>query len=271
MRSGQRRGAWNLAVQKCGSCHQIRRSWLREGQGYRCQDGRICDLLDRRTLELAIAQGGGCRLSIPEIHAVAEAITNGHAMATAWVDYATEWPETGEELIELAQYLHGLIFEPAGLEFAGKLRGPLDPDVIVDSGRHQIRGLPVAELPTALCAIMGNARSRLFSDDQGDIARGCAILLEGLFRAHPFLDGNGRVGRLLIRLYVRRTAQFEARDFATSGKSGRKYLSALRFARKALREDSGRARDPYGLLTTWVGSHVVVVPADDSWEEEEVP
>lgn len=271
MRSGQQRGAWNPAVQKCGSCHQIRSCWLREGQGYRCQHGRICDWLDRRTLELTIAERGGCQISIPEIHAVAEAITNGHAMATAWVDYSTEWPETGGELIELACYLHELIFEPAGLSFAGHLRGPLDPEVIVDSGRHEIRGIPVAQLRSALGIVMEHARPRLFSNDQADVARGCAILLEGLFRAHPFLDGNGRVGRLLVRLYVRRTGQFQARDFATSGKAGRKYLSALRFARKALREDSGRPRDPYAFLSRWVGSHVAVVPADDSWEEEEGP
>ena len=84
-----------------------------------------------------------------------------------------------------------------------------------------------------------------------------------VFRAHPFLDGNGRVARLLMRVYIQRSGRFQALAFQNQGKSGRKYVGALRYARKLMREDAAaQKRDPYRYLAAWVRMHMTEVEED---------
>lgn len=227
-----------------------------------CRTERICDMVDGRTLELAHAARG--RLSLSDIRLLGEQITTGHAQARQAAEYfRRDVPRTADALVAEAEGLHRMIFGATGLAFAGRLRTETDEEVLVDRGRHELVGAPPAQIRPLLEQTLATALPSLLSDDPERLARGSAILLEGLFRAHPFLDGNGRVGRLLVRLYVQRSGHYQLLEFANHGKSGRTYIGALHYARRKMRDDTTSSpADPYRYLARWLRQHMVEVQAD---------
>jgi fido (protein-threonine AMPylation protein) len=233
-----------------------------DGRAAVCRAERICDKVDGRTLELAHAERG--KLSLSAIGLLGEQITDGHAQARQAAEYfGGDVPKTVDALVVAAERLHHLIFGATGLSYAGRIRSAGDQEVVVDRGRHQLVGASPAHIRAILAQTLTDSLPALLCDDPVRLARGGAILLEGLFRAHPFLDGNGRVGRLLVRIYVQRSGRYQLLEFDNRGRSVRKYLNALRYVRRKMRDDATSPRcDPYRYLAEWLRRHIVEVGAD---------
>jgi fido (protein-threonine AMPylation protein) len=207
----------------------------------------------------------GCRIPYTQLQALAQQIQLGFLAAESRVRLR-QYPEVtdGDVLVALIRDIHRDIFGATGLPFAGSFRQPGEPDVEVDSLNinHRFSGAKADRIPDLLSGL-----HVLFcpEDDPSDldgVAHRGARLLESLFEIHPFHDGNGRTGRLLLLHLFFQTSDAKVGTFPKDAKSKRRYLVALRYAhrrRSLLRRDSvhgppasGHHADPARILAKFL-------------------
>ncbi|WP_437504957.1 Fic family protein [Sorangium sp. So ce1099] len=182
-------------------------------------------------------------------------------------------PSSPGEFLELLREVHGKIFGLALPSIAGRFRRPGEEAFFGGDNRHGLRGADVALIEERLSALCFLFDVRNFhSKSKFERAKVSAIFLEKFFRIHPFVDGNGRVGRLLVMQACEIDGKVRMLRYGGTGKSRRRYLRALEYAHKhapeSEHEDRRFVRDPYRFLARWLDRHLEYVPEDAGAEAE---
>lgn len=108
--------------------------------------------------------------------------------------------------------------------------------------------------------------------ERGQVTRNLAIFLEWFFRIHPFVDGNGRIGRLMIGLAAKTSGQYFLTKFEDAPAWRRRYIKALEYAHKhapgSTHPDRRADVRYYCYLAQWIGHHLLERGPDAEIEAE---
>ncbi len=165
------------------------------------------------------------------------------------------------------------MFSEVEPKFAGRFRTEGDgPIAFGGEGRHKLIAEPVTEIAPRLRERLTHLPlDQLRQMTKREIAHAAAVFLEDFFRIHPFVDGNGRIGRMFVTLLIaRESGRYRLEKFDNYG---RKYRRALEIAHlHARRSDHSEKRDmrnPYWLLELVLEGAMVEVPEDLAEEPPE--
>jgi fido (protein-threonine AMPylation protein) len=211
-------------VAHCEHCARIKRNYPPE----ELEDFPApCRALDLDLLEQLEARRP--RIAFPAAVEVHQTIERNAAQVEAFIQ--TFAPR--RDMAFLWGYLetiHSLLFQGAGLDYAGQFRSEGEP-VEYGSASRPRSGTPAAQIKPALqhlferCIPMDPSALNLEA-----LRIAAARLVYGILCIHPFMDGNGRAARYMFKALVNSTGRhfakpFESRLLGSDDES--RYLAAL--------------------------------------------
>ena len=231
----------------CGApCAQVKKTFEKT---HNCsKKKRFCQHYPIRTLGLWLECGGN-NLSFEAFDQVAKSIQeNEISINLKLLRDELPWPASAADFIARTLSLNQKLFQKVTILIPklGRFRS-VGEEVEVDVGKHQFAGEIADKIEESLAQLWANLqesigklqpdRNLLLTEDQ--VLDLSAYIMVHFFKVHPFNDGNGRVARILIRIFARR----QGFDFDFDRKvrqSDKKYLDALREAHSFHRERNGR-------------------------------
>lgn len=251
----------------CKGCGALR-SKVPSFQPSSCKKERLCEKIDRALIDRYAGE------SFESLQGRAQQLQVGFVKGSEF-SLRQPVPCTPFAFRTHVLELHRIMFCGAAPEIAGRFRATHE-EVEVDEGRHRFLGVPGDRIEGRLDELFSNQYRDLGSPANAEVfASRAAVFLLEFFDVHPFLDGNGRVARLLLLRAARDAGGWGFALLRTHGGAAtRKYVYALRHARSHRGPEPlerlgahGRPRSPFGPLRRWVES-MLVAPADDLIEEE---
>jgi fido (protein-threonine AMPylation protein) len=249
---------------RCGACTQFRSRFGVENWPT-CKPQRLCDLLD-----VSLIDHLGKRPL--EDYAVAmEQIEYGALVVGILIQRKLEpFPANEAEFIDTLQHWHFILFKEAVPAIAGTLRST--GVAFGGDGANAMRGHAPPTITDSLCRLYRVTMWDAFgSPDARVVSIACARFLEAFFAIHPFADGNGRVGRWMMRYALLNGGQFDVPSLTSeewkSTKERRRYVHALEYAhRHAPGSDNANQRPHtahHKYLAEWIEERLVKRTADD--------
>ncbi|MBL8605177.1 MAG: Fic family protein [Myxococcales bacterium] len=160
--------------------------------------------------------------------------------------------------------MHRRIFAVGLPTIAGRFR--TGPGEFGGSNQHALKGAPPEEIASRLAQAFRMLDHPGFQRARSDVAAACARFLEVFFRIHPFADGNGRVGREILRWVCASRTRFRFNRFTTTSRERRKYFRVLEYAHQHAPGSTHDRRndrvDPYRYLAKWLEKHLEEIPID---------
>lgn len=198
----------------CGACRANR---LRVAPEYAsCKKKRLCDIVDPGLLLFHGAY------SLDAYREAQDMLLRGVRALEA--KQQEPLPESENDFVRAVRDAHRSLFIHVLPKIAGEFRSEMDDVTFGGDGRNKREGFPHDEVEAGV-----RASFRLARQAAGTPARKCAAFLEMFFRVHPFLDGNGRIGRFFVQKIGRANGKV-IRQWASSGRSRRRYVTALEYA-----------------------------------------
>lgn len=228
-----------------------------------CKPWRLCQFVDA---SLVLRRP---HLTAIEYLEIARTLELDHAGAYQSVP---QIPREAGAFIECLMALHSEIFSTGEPAIAGRLRSA--PVEFGGDASHRLVGCEPVRIPAALAEVAGKLPSPEVTRGMSleAFAEQCALFLERFFRVHPFVDGNGRVGRLVLESLAVHETKFGFIPFDTTPKGRRRYVKALQFAHKFAREsvhpETRRHHDPMRHLRKFIADHLIEITDDDALEPE---
>jgi fido (protein-threonine AMPylation protein) len=212
-------------------------------------------------------------------------LAHDHVLMNALI-CQSDFPNESAAFVELIRRGHARLFN-AEPQIAGRFRFPSEP-VQFGTGSCQWNGTEASQIETDLTKLWQHVAVQICSRfDKDRTAQIVAFFLEWFFLIHPFVDGNGRIGRAVSALIVRQCGSYDLQveEPRLNSKQRRKYVKALNYAHlrnphsfnqfDALRErkpfdarSSSRYLEP---LINVVRKWIIDVPDDATLEEAAPP
>jgi fido (protein-threonine AMPylation protein) len=187
----------------------------------------------------------------------------------------SKYPQSAGEFLDTIRTLHSICFQDLP-DFAGRFRRDEQGErVWFGAGAHRLEGAKATEIEPRLVTLFERTSVQdYWYSTRGEVAASLAAFLAEFFRIHPFIDGNGRIGRFMIQLACRASNAFEIGQFDDSSRSQRKYIGALQYAHRNAVTDVHHSRnyavtDPNRHLEAWILAHIEDAPP--RWLEEAEP
>jgi hypothetical protein len=184
-----------------------------------CKRQRLCSKVDPGLIERYPHR------SLEEYEHQGRAILIGHTRAAVMLEDRA-FPQSGQDFVDAVLEAHRITFEEGDPHIAGRLReqpvwfgrGGHGPNHREGAPHDQVLGLLLAfELPPPPTTVY---EAGLWGAD----------FLRRFFSIHPFLDGNGRVGRLLMVRAIEDSGDLVV--YGDHNRNSRRYLCALEYAHR---------------------------------------
>lgn len=246
-------------MNRCKGCAEFRR--LVEPEWESCKRRPLCKVADVSLLA-TLHESTGKRVALSHERGIAETIERNLIEATRYA-VSSVLPLDGEAFRTWLLGAHGLLFADCGLDFGGRFRRHGELGYFGGDGRHQRSGSPVDRIEAdldALAAAMFQGMGGLAQLNREDFLSCSANFLERFFSIHPFVDGNGRIGRLFLKAVAMGTGKFMYAPFTNNSRARRRYVSALQLAHARAKNSKSLAAlidwlDPY--LAEWQDSETL--------------
>lgn len=188
-------------------------------------------------------------------------LRDGHGAAVRSIE-AAKLPRDAAEWVLFARETHSLIFLTAEPAIAGRFRRAGEPCVFGGENSHGLCGERADRIEPSLRVIFDQSLLSTFAKRSRDeVAHLSAWFLERFFRVHPFVDGNGRVGRCILMLAMR-DGRWRFSSERPTSRERRRYIQALQLAHRDAPESRHErkrpaCKDPYWRLQEWIDRRLV--------------
>lgn len=250
-----------------------------------CKVHRICDEYD---LTLRDHAPGRTHDEYVQMQQLIEA---GYSVAKSTYPRSSKIGPSPEDFINVLCQAHRMTFGEVHA-WAGRFRAPGEP-VHVGHNHHEFEGTNPTAIRDELVQLwQGLGRETAVplagqQDAEWKFAVWAAVFLERFLTIHPFLDGNGRIGRFIVEVIAEQSGfvvgqPFASMDSKDARRDRRDYLYALQYAHKycgvspaAHLLGVGHRRDPHYFLACWWAKRLLDLTRFDdeevpSWIEEEL-